>query len=260
MGIKYINYSDELLCKYFKDIKKLDLLTPEEEIELSEKIKDGDDKALNKLIQSNLKFVVDIAKEFQFNGLDINDLINDGNEGLIKAALRFDHTKGFRFISYAIWWIRQSIIQSLNDNSRIVRLPVNVINDILSDKRTFSDGSDSKLNISDYCLTDKPVFFSDLESDDLSNILIKDNDSGFDDTRDLVLDELHRVLGVLPERERDIIKLYYGFDDEHPMTLEKIAEKYDLTKERVRQIKDSSIKKLRYEVGELSTIINYEKN
>jgi RNA polymerase primary sigma factor len=275
MSKKFINFNDEdTLGKYFKEIKKSTILTQKEEVELAKKIKRGNQNAINKLVNANLKFVVSIAKEYQGQGLPLSDLINEGNYGLIKAATRFDHKKGFRFISYAVWWIKQSIIQSLNENARVVRLPANVINKL------------SKLNkeISKFELENErePVFgeifdkynepvslikypkhssLNDIINEDGDELLelipddITDKDELENDIK--LKEEINKTLSILNERERVIIELYFGINSGfESITLESIGERYSLTKERIRQIKEKAIRKLRHNSHDLYSFVN----
>lgn len=269
MSKKFINYdTDETTSKYFKDIRKLKLITQEEEIELAKKIKKGDVSAIDKLVVANLKFVVTIAKEYQGKGLPLSDLINEGNFGLIKAASKFDYTKGFRFISYAVWWIKQSIIQSLNENARIVRLPANVINKLsyLSKEINKFEGENERKPIYGE-LVDKNneilEMIPNIVSMSLNEVINEDGDEFIDmleseEVEDrVILDTkikkgVESVLSNLDERERTIIESYFGINtDCEPMTLEAIGEKYSLTKERIRQIKERAIRKLRYNSDKL---------
>lgn len=277
MSNKFVDLNDETLLRYFKDIKKTDLLTPEEEINLAKRIQDGDEKAIEELISANLKFVISIAKEYQYQGTPLNDLIGDGNEGLIKAALKFDHTKGFRFISYAVWWVRQSIIHGLNCNSRLIRLPANVINSLSKirkeiEKFEFENGrypiSDemSDCNLMDLLINQRQTSLNSVINEEGDELCQSFPDNSFDspdydDTGDILIKaELDRMLSELSDRERDIIVLYFGLDKTYePMTLEGIGERYDLTKERIRQIKEKAIRKLRYNMGDLYTLVNNEK-
>lgn len=277
MSKKFTNINDDTLTRYFKDIKKNELITPEYEIELGIKIKNGDYNAVIELVKANLKFVISIAKEYNYEGTDINDLISDGNEGLIKAAQKFDYTRGFRFISYAVWWIRQSIINGLNNNSRLVRLPVNVINSLNQikkalDKFEFDNGRDpiigeiNELNIDNLVLNERPISFSTIindSGDELSERFVDETFQTPDDFSDdniLIRKELDDMLSELLPREKDIIILYFGLNSDYePMTLEGIGEKYGLTKERVRQIKEKGIRKLRHNVSDLYNLINNEK-
>lgn len=273
MSKKYVNFdTDDSLSKYFKDVRKSVVLTPEEEIELARRIKKGDQRAMDELVSANLKFVVSVAKEYQGQGLPLSDLINEGNYGLMKAAQKFDHKKGFRFISYAVWWIRQSILQSLNDNARIVRLPANVIN-----KLYFLNREISKFEMAN---ERQPVYGEILDKDNqpmhlveypkcssLNETINEDGDELIDliaveEEYDLTIDDrikikLNETLETLDERERVIIECYFGINtDCEPMTLEAIGEKYSLTKERIRQIKEKAIRKLRHNAQGLFSLIN----
>lgn len=274
MTKKFVNIDDEItLSKYFKDLKKTVLLTPEEEITLAERIKEGDNIAIEKLVTSNLKFVISIAKEYQNQGLPLSDLISEGNYGLVKAATRFDHTRGFRFISYAVWWIKQSIIQSLNENARTVRLPANIINRLSTLKKEIEkfefenerepiygeilDENNEPIDISCYPKCDSLNQTINEDGDELIDIIPSDTndlEGLFVDTR--IKDELIKILSVLEDRERDIIECYFGINKNHePMTLEAIGEKYNLTKERIRQIKEKALRKLRHNAHGLYNLI-----
>jgi RNA polymerase primary sigma factor len=274
MSKKFVNFdAGDSISKYFKDVRKSVILTPKEEVELAKKIKKGDQSAVDKLVNANLKFVVSIAKDYQGQGLPLSDLISEGNYGLIKAATRFDHKKGFRFISYAVWWVKQSIIQSLNDNARIVRLPANVINKI----------SYLKKEIVKFEMENErePVYGEIFDKDNeamalihypkcssLNEIINEDGDElielvSVEEEEDrLVVDkriktELNNTLSVLDERERVIIECYFGINTNfESMTLEAIGEKYGLTKERIRQIKEKAIRKLRHNAHNLFCLIN----
>lgn len=275
MNRKFVNLDgDETISKYFKEVRKSVLLSQKEEIELAKRIKEGDTKAIDKLVEANLKFVISIAKDYQGQGLPLSDLISEGNYGLIKAANRFDHKRGFRFISYAVWWIRQSILQSLNDNARIVRLPTNVINKIAYLNKQISKfefqnerepvfgeifGKDNE--VMELLKFSKTASLNDVineEGDELIE-LIPDHEviNNKLDVDDRLKNELTKTLDVLDERERNIIECYFGINtDCEPMTLSAIGEKYDLTKERVRQIKNKSLRKLRNLSSNLSVMIN----
>ncbi len=257
------------LDKYLHDIGKVELITAEEEVELARKIKDGDQMALEKLTKANLRFVVSVAKQYQNQGLSLPDLINEGNLGLIKAAQRFDETRGFKFISYAVWWIRQSILQALAEQSRIVRLPLNKIGTINKINKAYAfleqeyerepraDEIANLLDITEAEVKDSMRNSSRHLSMDAS--LTQDKDNNMYDVmkseesptpdKGLLYEslklEINRTISTLPQREADIIKLYFGLDSKHPMTLEEIGEKFDLTRERVRQIKEKAIRRLK---------------
>lgn len=269
MSKKFVNYStDDTISKYFKEIKKSKSLTPEEEVELAKRIKKGDQLAIDELVSANLKFVISIAKEYQGQGLTLSDLISEGNLGLIKAATRFDHTKGFKFISYAVWWVKQSIIQSLNDNSRVVRLPANIINKISKLNKEFGNGEDnenelmSEISEFDASLLNYPKTSSlnqtvNEDGGEIIDLIIGDEIEPESEISDVVKNELNNILSVLDERERMIIESYFGINSSHDgMTLEAIGDKYDLTKERIRQIKEKAIRKLRHNTKKLQTLIN----
>jgi len=258
------------LDKYLQEIGKVDLITADEEVELAQKIKAGDQKALEKLTKANLRFVVSVAKQYQNQGLTLPDLINEGNLGLIKAAQRFDETRGFKFISYAVWWIRQSILQALAEQSRIVRLPLNKIGSInkinkmyalleQSNERppsaeeiakeldmTVNDVKESMKNSGRHLSMDAPL----VEGED-SNLydVLRSGESPNPD-RELIHEslqtEIERALETLTPREADVVRLYFGLGDQHPMTLEEIGETFDLTRERVRQIKEKAIRRLKH--------------
>ena len=269
---KYVNFEVEnSLSKYFKDVKKSNLLTPEEEVILAKRIQQGDEKAKQILINSNLKFVISIAKEYQNQGLSLCDLISEGNYGLVKAATRFDHTRGFRFISYAVWWVKQSIIQSLNENARLVRLPANVINRLTFLKKEIEkfEFQNERSPIYGEILdeNDEPIdLFMFPKCASLNDVINEDGDEVIDlliinEDNDTIVDEkikrkLEETLSVLDERERNIVESYYGINvDCEPMTLEAIGEKYSLTKERIRQIKEKAIRKLRHNAQDLHSLI-----
>jgi RNA polymerase primary sigma factor len=256
--------------KYLQEIGKYELLTPEEEIELARRAKQGDEKALERLIQANLRFVVSVAKQYQNQGLPLGDLINEGNLGLIKAAKRFDETRGFKFISYAVWWIRQSILQALAEQSRIVRLPLNrvgALNKIgkkLSqleqefEREPSTNELAEELDMSVYEVADTLKIsgkhismdapFVQGEDNKLLDIMPNENDPMPDHElmRESLRKEIEEALNTLDQREREVVKLYFGIGYEHPLTLEEIGEKFKLTRERVRQIKEKAIRKLRH--------------
>jgi RNA polymerase primary sigma factor len=266
---------DESVSKYFKDVRKSELLTPEKEVDLAIRIKDGDESAINELVESNLKFVISIAKEYQGQGLPLSDLISEGNFGLVKAATRYDHTRGFRFISYAVWWVRQSILQSLCDNSRMVRLPANVVGKLTKFKKDldkFEVENGREPNNSELLEMDDYVNLSLLPKCTSLNITINEDGNelyevledvdardgeNFYNIDDRVKGELDSVLSELSDREKSIVKLYYGIDSEYnSMTLEEIGEMFDITKERVRQIKERAIRKIRNNAHGLYDALN----
>ena len=258
------------LDKYLQEIGKVDLITAEEEVELAQRIKAGDQIALEKLTKANLRFVVSVAKQYQNQGLTLPDLINEGNLGLIKAAQRFDETRGFKFISYAVWWIRQSILQALAEQSRIVRLPLNKIGEINKINKTYAvleqaherapsaeeiakeldmtinDVKESLKNSGRHVSMDAPLVEG--EDSNLYDVL----NSGESPNPDRVLlheslrTEIERALETLTPREADVVRLYFGLGDQHAMTLEEIGETFDLTRERVRQIKEKAIRRLKH--------------
>ncbi|GAB2538364.1 sigma-70 family RNA polymerase sigma factor [Spirosoma validum] len=264
------NRESQSLDKYLQEIGKVDLLTPDEEVTLAQKIRDGDQLSLERLTKANLRFVVSVAKQYQNQGLSLGDLINEGNLGLIKAAQRFDETRGFKFISYAVWWIRQSILQALAEQSRIVRLPLNRVGSLNKISKTFSDLEQKferepspeelaavleisaaevvdTLKISGrHVSMDAP--FVQGEENSLLDVLENDGedkpDSGL--INDSLRKEVQRALSTLTQREADVITLYFGLNGEHAMTLEEIGEKFNLTRERVRQIKEKAIRRLRH--------------
>ncbi len=258
------------LDKYLQEIAKVDLITADEEVELAQRIKAGDEKALEKLVKANLRFVVSVAKQYQNQGLTLPDLINEGNLGLIKAARRFDETRGFKFISYAVWWIRQSILQALAEQSRIVRLPLNKIGSINKINKAYAkleqelerppsveelaeeldmsvqDVKESLKNAGRHVSMDAPL----VEGED-SNLydVLKAGDMPHPDQelmQESLRTEIERALKTLNPREADVIRLYYGLNGNHPMTLEEIGEAFGLTRERVRQIKEKAIRRMKH--------------
>jgi RNA polymerase primary sigma factor len=264
------NRESQSIEKYLQEIGKEDLLTPEEEVHLARRIRAGDQAALEKLTRANLRFVVSVAKQYQNNSLSLNDLINEGNLGLVKAAQKFDETRGFKFISYAVWWIRQSIIQALAEHSRMVRLPLNKVGSLTKINKVFSELEqkyqreptpeevamvleitveevEATLGISArHVSMDAP--FTDGESNALIDVLENFNADKTDshlDYKDSLRIETERTLASLTEREKEVIKLFFGIGVEHPMTLEDIGEQLGITRERIRQIKDKAITKLR---------------
>lgn len=263
------NRESASLDKYLQEIGKEDLITVEEEVELAQRIRKGDQKALEKLTRANLRFVVSVAKQYQNQGLSLPDLINEGNLGLIKAAEKFDETRGFKFISYAVWWICQSILQALAEQSRIVRLPLNQVGSLNKINKAFSrfeqenerrpspeelaDSLDlpaekvaDTLRVSGrHISVDAP--FVEGEDNSLLDVLVNDDSPIADRTliNESLSTEVERALSTLTERERDIIKLFFGINTQE-MTLEEIGEKFGLTRERVRQIKEKAIRRLRH--------------
>lgn len=276
MSRKYVNFDvEDNIGKYFKDVRKSIILTPSEEIRLAERIKEGDDKAVDLLVNANLKFVISVAKEYQNQGLPLSDLISEGNYGLIKAAKRFDHEKGFRFISYAVWWIRQSILQSLNDNARMVRLPANIINKItylnkeiskfeFTNERepVYGEIFDKDKEVMDLIYYPKCLSLNETINEDGDELieLIPNNEDDVENQTEIdfkVKNELQKTLSILDDREKEIIENYFGINTNlEPMTLEAIGEKYDLTKERIRQIKEKAIRKLRHNANGLYSLMN----
>lgn len=268
--MNFAEKSNDLIDKYLQEIGSVPLLTPEEEIELAKKVKEGNEVALEKLTKANLRFVVSVAKQYQNQGLSLNDLINEGNIGLIKAAKRFDVTRGFKFISYAVWWIRQSILQALAEQSRVVRLPLNKIGTLNKIGKVFSDleqeferepSSDEiadMLDISAFEVTntmqmsgrhvsmDEPMH--DSENNTLMDVI--ENEQQEPPDQDLLTEslriEIQRALETLSAREAEVVKLYFGLETDHPLTLEEIGERFNLTRERVRQIKEKAIRRLRH--------------
>jgi len=266
------NRESKSLNNYLQDVSKLDLITAEEEVELAQRIREGDQIALEKLTKANLRFVVSVAKQYQNQGLRLPDLINEGNVGLVKAAKRFDETRGFKFISYAVWWIRQSILQALAEHSRVVRLPLNKIGVINKINKTFSyleqayerppsaaeiakelDMPVSKVktamkNSGRSLSMDAPF----QEGEIYSNLydVLKSGESPSPDNnlmQDSLSVEIERALDTLTEREADVIRLNYGLGGQQPLTLQEIGETFDLSRERVRQIREKGIRRLRHE-------------
>lgn len=264
------NRESQSLDKYLQEIGKVDLLTPDEEVELAKRIREGDKYALEKLTKANLRFVVSVAKQYQNQGLSLGDLINEGNLGLIKAAQRFDETRGFKFISYAVWWIRQSILQALAEQSRIVRLPLNRVGSLNKISKTFSELEQKferepspeelaevlevaasevvdTLKISGrHVSMDAP--FVQGEENSLLDVLENDGEESPDTglISDSLRKEISRALSTLTQREADVVTLYFGLNGESALTLEEIGEKFNLTRERVRQIKEKAIRRLRH--------------
>ena len=258
------------LDKYLQEIGKVELISAEEEVELAQRIKKGDKIALEKLTKANLRFVVSVAQQYQNQGLSLPDLINEGNLGLFKAAQRFDETRGFKFISYAVWWIRQSILQALAEQSRIVRLPLNKIGSINKINKTSAtleqeferepnaeeiaevleiteqEVKDSMKNAGRHISMDAPLV---QDEDNTMYDVLKSEEAPTPETELLyesLRKEIDRAISTLTQREQDVVRLYFGLNGSHPMTLEEIGEKFDLTRERVRQIKEKAIRRLKH--------------
>jgi RNA polymerase primary sigma factor len=266
------NRETQSLDKYLTEIGRVELITADEEVELARKIKLGDMSALEKLTKANLRFVVSVAKQYQNQGLTLGDLINEGNLGLIKAAQRFDETRGFKFISYAVWWIRQAILQALAEQARIVRLPLNKIGSINKINKTFAkleqeherepsieemsvvlklsenDIKDTMRSSGKHISMDAPLSNSDDSGGNLLDLL-EDEDTPNPDAsliNESLRKEIERVLCTLAPREADIIRLYFGLENGKPLTLEEIGDRMDLTRERVRQIKEKALRRLKH--------------
>ena len=264
------NRESQSLDKYLQEIGKEELITAEMEVELAQKIKQGDQIALEKLTKANLRFVVSVAKQYQNQGLTLPDLINEGNLGLIKAAKRFDETRGFKFISYAVWWIRQSVLQALAEQSRIVRLPLNQVGSLNKINKAFSrleqeferppssDELATALELTEEKVKDTMKIsgrhvsvdapFVDGEDNSLLDVMVN-NDSPKADLelmRESLQREIERSLSTLNDREKDVVMLFFGIGKKHGLTLEEIGTKFDLTRERVRQIKEKAIRRLRH--------------
>lgn len=257
------------LDKYLQEIGRVELISAEDEVELAQRIKQGDQVALEKLTKANLRFVVSVSKQYQNQGLSLPDLINEGNLGLIKAAQRFDETRGFKFISYAVWWIRQSILQALAEQSRIVRLPLNKIGSINKINKAYAqleqeherapnhleianmleiplnEVKESLKNAGRHVSMDAPLI-----QDEETNMYDVMRNEGPTPETGLIYEslrkEINRAISTLTPREADVVKLYFGLDGHHPMTLEEIGEKFDLTRERVRQIKEKAVRRLKH--------------
>lgn len=258
------------LDKYLQEIGKVELISADEEVALAQRIKQGDRIALEKLTKANLRFVVSVSKQYQNQGLSLPDLINEGNLGLIKAAQRFDETRGFKFISYAVWWIRQSILQALAEQSRIVRLPLNKIGSINKINKAYAkleqeherepnaseiatlleitenEVKESLKNSGRHVSMDAPLVQD--EDNNMYDVLRSDESSTPESQLlyESLKKEIDRAISTLTPREADVIRLYFGLNSKHPMTLEEIGEKFDLTRERVRQIKEKAIRRLKH--------------
>jgi RNA polymerase primary sigma factor len=267
---QFTNRESQSLDKYLQEIGKVELLAPEEEIDLAVRIKKNDTYALEKLVKANLRFVVSVAKQYQNQGLTLGDLINEGNLGLIKAAKRFDETRGFKFISYAVWWIRQSILQALAEQSRIVRLPLNRVGALNKIGKAYSSleqeferepsanelATELDMDVSEvsdhlkisgrHVSIDAP--FTSGEENRLLDVIENDDQPSPDALlmSESLRSEIERVLSTLNERETEVLKLYFGINKDHALTLEEIGEMFNLTRERVRQIKEKAIRRLRH--------------
>jgi len=264
MNKRFINTKEDCMSLYLKDVRKHNIVTPEIEVELAKRIQGGDTNAIEELVTANLRFVIAVAKDYQNQGVPLADLISEGNYGLITAAKRFDYTKGYRFISYAVWWVKQAILQSLNDNSRTVRLPANMINKMSKIKKEIDKFEKENqrqptydeveyLHIPRCSSLSAPI---NDEGDELGSMISDDifgsPDEGHDE-EDTLKHHLEQAMSTLSLREKDIINCYFGIFGEK-MTLESIGDEHDLTKERIRQIKEAAIRKIRNNVGD---IFNY---
>ncbi len=264
MNKRFINTKEDSMSIYLKDVRKHNVITVKEEVILATRIFNGDDSAIEELVKANLRFVIAIAKDYQNHGVPLADLISEGNYGLITAAKRFDYRKGYRFISYAVWWIKQGILQCLNDNSRTVRLPANMINKMSKIKKEIekfekmNQRSPSHLEI-EYLHIPRCSSLSapiNEDGDELGSLLPDDTFECPDQVEnedDLLKKHLEKAMSNLSDREREIVNCYFGIYGES-MTLEAIGDEYDLTKERIRQIKEAAIRKIRNNVGD---IFNY---
>lgn len=265
-----VNESNRSLSRYLEEIGNFEPLPPAREVELAQRIKKGDQGALEELVKANLRFVVSVAKDYQGQGLPLTDLINEGNLGLIKAAGRFDETRGFKFISYAVWWIRQSILQALAEHSRIVRLPLNRVGTISKITKTAEkleaeierSPNEGELGKQLEMTPDEVIDalrisrrhhslnapFRDGDKNSLIDVIEDENQSSPDEPlmNDSLKDEIRQSLNTLKERERQVIKMYFGIDRDYALTLNEIGEEFNLTRERVRQIKEKAIRRLRH--------------
>ncbi|HED08108.1 MAG TPA: sigma-70 family RNA polymerase sigma factor [Ignavibacteria bacterium] len=268
---QFTNRESKSLDQYLQEIGKVDLLTPDEEIELAIKIKKGDRASLDKLTKANLRFVVSVAKQFQNQGLSLGDLINEGNLGLIKAAKRFDETRGFKFISYAVWWVRQSIMQAIADQSRIVRLPLNRVGSLSKISKAYRDLEQEferkpttselanilemepedvayALQISGRHVSMDAPFSGDNDKNSLIDVIPNKHHPSPDTSlmQESLKKEVEGALSTLTEKEAKVLMLYFGINGERSATLEEIGEKFDLTRERVRQIKEKALRRLKH--------------
>lgn len=260
------------LDKYLLEISRVDLITAEEEVELTRRIKMGDQQALDRMTKANLRFVVSVAKQYQNQGLTLPDLINEGNVGLIKAAQRFDETRGFKFISYAVWWIRQSILQALAEQARIVRLPLNKIGSISKINRMYSEleqkferpptaqelAAELDMSVADvkqalsstgrHVSMDAPLKEGDESSSSMYDVLLDDNSENPDKVlmNESLKKEINRSLNTLTSREADVLRFFFGLDGYQQLSLDEIGQRFDLTRERVRQIKEKAVRRLKH--------------
>ena len=265
----YVPRSQRMLDQYLQEIGTIPLLTAEDEVRLAQQIKEGDAEALHQMVRANLRFVVSVAKKYQGQGLSLSDLINEGNYGLIKAAQRFDETRGFKFISYAVWWIRQAILQALAEQSRVVRLPLNRIGTISKIRKASArlaqthhrapnvEELAAELDLSPEKVRDAlrhqvrhlsmDAPFGEDDDNSLLDVLEGEDEAPPDEALvgESVKEDIERALATLAPREAEITRLYFGIGREHPMTLEEIGQEFDLTRERVRQIKEKALRKLR---------------
>jgi RNA polymerase primary sigma factor len=264
------NRESKSLDKYLQDISKIELITADEEVELAQRIRSGDQEALDKLTTANLRFVVSVSKQYQNQGLSLPDLINEGNAGLVKAAKRFDETRGFKFISYAVWWIRQAILQALAEQSRIVRLPLNKIGSInkINKAYSFLEQTHERAPSADEIANNLDISISNvkqsmkisgrhvsmdmpLREGETSTLydVVKSEESPRPDAdlmRNSLIIEINRALDTLSEKEAIVLRHYYGINKKHPMSLQEIGDSFGLTRERVRQIKEKGIRRLRH--------------
>ncbi len=268
---QFTNRESKSLDQYLQEIGKVDLLTPDQEIDLAKRIKKGDKPAMEALVKANLRFVVSVAKQFQNQGLSLGDLINEGNLGLIKAAQKFDETRGFKFISYAVWWIRQSIMQAISEQSRIVRLPLNRIGSLSKISKAYRDLEQEyerkpttselatmldmsaedvayALQISGHHVSVDAPFGGDDDKNSLIDVLPNEQQPSPDFTlmKESLKAEVEEVLSTLSEREAEVLKLYFGLETGQSATLEEIGDRFNLTRERVRQIKEKALRSLRH--------------
>ncbi len=269
---QYTNRESQSLDKYLQEIGKVDLISADEEINLAHQIKEGDQRALERLVKANLRFVVSVAKQYQNKGLSLGDLINEGNFGLIKAAKRFDETRGFKFISYAVWWIRQSILQAIADQSRMVRLPLNRVGELNKVVKTaieleqeferapsnaeiaeklemdVNEVANALKNSGRHISVDAPIKQGEDSKNSLLDIMANDDQPTPDSTlmAESLKSDIERAISTLSDKEAKVIRLYFGLNSEHSATLEEIGEELNLTRERVRQIKEKALRRLRH--------------